>query len=167
MHRNGASRGTLKGLILMQTTVARRTERLIVRELGDETVVYDLDNDQVHCLTGPSAQVWRATGEPVSVRALCARSGLDEASAAAAVAQLGEKNLLVARVPAGASRRQLIQRGAMLGGAVVALPVIETMRAPAAMAAASNPPGYDVQAYFAGYAATHTTSGTVTTGTPP
>src|SRR5437764_13237901 len=111
----------------MGPRVTRRTERLIVRELGDETIVYDLDNDQVHALSGAVAEVWKATDGGVSVTALSKKAGVDEATAVAAIDQLGEKNLVHATVPAGMSRRQLMHRAGMVGGVALALPAIETI----------------------------------------
>ncbi len=37
-----------------------RTEQLIVRELGPETLVYDLDRERAHCLNPAGAEIWRA-----------------------------------------------------------------------------------------------------------
>jgi hypothetical protein len=152
----------------MQPKVTRRTERLIVRELGDDTIVYDLDNDQVHALSGAVAQVWNAADGGVAITALSEKAGVDEATAVAAVERLCEKNLLRTTLPAGLSRRQLMQRAGIVGGVALTLPAIETVMAPAAFAAQSNPPGYDMLAYFLGYAAGHTSAaGTTVHGTPP
>ncbi|HEX3279920.1 MAG TPA: PqqD family protein, partial [Pyrinomonadaceae bacterium] len=35
-----------------------RKDRLIVKELPDETLVYDLNNDKAHCLNTTSSLVW-------------------------------------------------------------------------------------------------------------
>src|SRR5262245_30585528 len=36
-----------------------RTENLVIRELDDETLVYDLERDQAHCLNHTAALVWQ------------------------------------------------------------------------------------------------------------
>ena len=36
-----------------------RTSELIVKELPDETLVYDLANDKAHCLNHTAALVWK------------------------------------------------------------------------------------------------------------
>lgn len=37
-----------------------RTKDLVIREVGDETLVYDLANDQAHCLNETAAFVWKS-----------------------------------------------------------------------------------------------------------
>ena len=37
-----------------------RTKDLVVRELGDETLIYDLKNDRAHCLNGTAAFIWKS-----------------------------------------------------------------------------------------------------------
>jgi hypothetical protein len=39
---------------------AARTERLVIEEVGDETLVYDLDRHAAHTLNRPAALVWKA-----------------------------------------------------------------------------------------------------------
>lgn len=36
-----------------------RTEQLIVRELGPETLVYDLERERAHCLNPAATEIWR------------------------------------------------------------------------------------------------------------
>ena len=37
-----------------------RTKDLVIRELGDETLIYDLKNDRAHCLNGTAAFIWKS-----------------------------------------------------------------------------------------------------------
>ena len=37
-----------------------RTKDLVVRELGDETLIYDLANDRAHCLNETAAFIWKS-----------------------------------------------------------------------------------------------------------
>jgi hypothetical protein len=127
----------------------------VVRELGDETLVYDLDTDAVHCLTGATASVWRAAARPASVRSICKQTGLDERDTLAAVLHLGAANLLTADGN-GMSRRHLIQRAALVGGGAVAMPVINSILAPSPAAAYSfvpSPGFYDLEAEVASFIA--------------
>ena len=36
-----------------------RTENLVIRELDDETLVYDIERDEAHCLNRTAALVWQ------------------------------------------------------------------------------------------------------------
>src|ERR1700730_7842010 len=40
-------------------TPQRRNDRLVVEELAEETLVYDLDRHRAHCLNKTAAAVWR------------------------------------------------------------------------------------------------------------
>src|SRR5436309_937047 len=42
-----------------QTLPSARSGQLVVRELPDETLVYDLERHQAHCLNSTSAFVWK------------------------------------------------------------------------------------------------------------
>ena len=36
-----------------------RTDNLVIRELDDETLVYDMERDEAHCLNQTAALVWQ------------------------------------------------------------------------------------------------------------
>src|SRR4029077_5451687 len=36
-----------------------RTDNLVIRELDDETLVYDMERDEAHCLNHTAALVWQ------------------------------------------------------------------------------------------------------------
>ena len=36
-----------------------RTDNLVIRELDDETLVYDMERDEAHCLNQTAALVWK------------------------------------------------------------------------------------------------------------
>jgi len=133
--------------------VARRTERLIVRELGDEVLVYDLDTDEVHRLSGDAARLYLAVGSESSTRTLSRETGIPHDVAMGLAAELDERNLL-SKVQGGISRRQVLQRSAIVGGAVLALPAIESIIAPTAALALSNVPApgyYDLETAVASF----------------
>jgi hypothetical protein len=122
-----------------------RTERLIVKEVDDEVLVYDLTNDKAHCLNDTAARVWKNCDGKNSVADISTSLGketgvtVDERVVWLALDQLEEFKLL-AEVPtapavfAGMSRRQLMRN---LGVAAIALPVVVSIVAPTSVQAAS------------------------------
>ena len=115
-----------------------RKDQLIIKELPDETLVYDLADDKAHCLNSTAAQVWKNCDGKNSVTdistSLAKETGvaIDEGLVWLALDQL-EKFKLLAEVPtapavfAGMSRRQLMRN---LGVAAVALPMIVSIISP-------------------------------------
>ena len=55
-----------------------KTERLIVREIDDETLVYDRSRDAATCLNEFAAKVWRRCDGETSVAGIAAALGEDE-----------------------------------------------------------------------------------------
>lgn len=134
----------------------RRLEDVVIEALDDEVLVYDLQRNKAHCLNGTSAQVWNAIDGDRSVASMAAELGdsFPDQDADAivwhALVQLSERRLLVGDLPEGApargdlasSRRELFRKAAMVGAAVVAVPVIRSIVAPdAAQAATCLNPG--------------------------
>jgi len=123
----------------MLTKPRARAEGLVVQELEDETLVYDLERDRAHCLNETAAFIWRLcdgkTSSREMARALKQKIGksADETLVWFALDQLSRKHLLTDSVvlpPTGASmnRRELVR---VLGiSAVVALPVVASIVAP-------------------------------------
>lgn len=121
-------------------------ERLIIKELDDEVLVYDLETDKAHCLNQTAARVWKYCDGKRTVDQLCrlmekdAGSFVPEEMVWLALDQLEQFNLLT--VPgsrpghlAGMSRRQLMRN---LGiAAAVSIPVITSIIVPTAAQAAS------------------------------
>ena len=126
-----------------------RHERLIVKELPDEALVYDLDNDKAHCLNNTAALVWKNCDGQTSVEDIAASVGLemgtsiDERVVWLALDQLEKFNLLESAPTkptnlVGMTRRQLVRS---IGVASLALPVILSMTAPIAAQVVSCPTG--------------------------
>jgi hypothetical protein len=123
-----------------------RTESLIIKELADETLVYDSNNDKAHCLNPTAALVWKNCDGKQTVDQL--RELMEHEAGAAvpeemiwlALDQLASFNLL-AEAPAkpvalaGLNRRTLVKR---IGFAAIALPVILSIAAPPAHAQGSK-----------------------------
>src|SRR5271154_4622073 len=104
-----------------------KTERLIVKEIDDETLVYD--HGRASCLNEFAAKVWRRCDGATSVADIADALGEDERAVWLALHSLNKSKLLVeetARPPAmrpGSPRRQIAaQLG--LGAAVAAVPSI-------------------------------------------
>jgi hypothetical protein len=121
-----------------------RTRNLVVREVSDELLIYDLDNDKAHCLNKSAALVWKNCNGTVTIPDLAQllaselQSPIDEDFIWLALDQLQKFHLLEQEVarPAGVhalSRRQLMKG---LGvAAVVALPLVISLVAPTALQA--------------------------------
>jgi hypothetical protein len=119
-----------------------RRDGLIVRELPDEVLVYDLERHKAHCLNSTAAQVWRhCDGEtaPDEIAFRLARELGEPVEADMvwlALEDLSKLELLDAPVvrPAGLSRADVVRRGALVASAV-AVPAVFSLLAPTASAA--------------------------------
>ena len=123
-----------------------REARLIIKELDDEVLVYDLETDKAHCLNQMAARIWKNCDGHTSVAGL--RELLEKETAVAvpeevvwlALDQL-EKLRLLEDVPskpaylAGMKRRELMRR---IGIGALALPLVFSITAPIALAQASG-----------------------------
>lgn len=128
-----------------------RTEHLLVEQVDDETVVYDLHVKQVHCL-GPLAAVvfgqcdGRASAAEIALvaseRTGSPVTGSDVAAAIAELEGLGLLERPVLQVRDGLSRRDMVRKSALVGSAAFAAPLITSIAAPtAAMALSGIPTG--------------------------
>lgn len=116
-----------------------REEGLMIRELPDEVLIYDLDGHKAHCLNSTAASIWkqcdgRSTAKQIAARlANELRVSVDEDVVWVGVRRLSKANLLVKRVapPAtlanaasrrenAASRREVLKKVALVGGLSVA-----------------------------------------------
>ena len=117
-----------------------RTSGLLIRELPEETLVYDLQRHQAHCLNGSAGRVFRlcdGTRTRAGIAAALEQGSDDEREAIVrlALAQLGDASLLApAAAPAEPSRRDLMRRV----GTALLLPAIASLLAPTPAQAASG-----------------------------
>ncbi|MCU1288417.1 MAG: hypothetical protein JWN60_646 [Acidobacteria bacterium] len=119
-----------------------RKNGLVIQEMPDEVLVYDLKTDKAHCLNQTAAFVWKNCDGKTSVSEIVLQfekqSGtkVEEDLIWLAIDQLNERNLLETNVTskfAGESRRSVLKK---IGFAsVVALPVIASLVAPTAVLA--------------------------------
>ncbi len=123
-----------------------REQRLVVDELPEEVLVYDLDRHKAHCLNRTAAMVWRHCDGKTSPREIARHlqrefdQPCNEDLVWLALRQLDKNNLLEEAVTlprqfAGISRRQMIH--ALGIAAAVAVPLVTSIVAPTAAEAAT------------------------------
>lgn len=123
-----------------------RSEGLVVRELEEEVLVYDLERHRAVCLNGAAARVWRRcdgrTDAAGLARALGAETGgpVGDEVVWLALEQLAREHLLceAARRPSSVervTRRELIRRLGL--AAAASLPLVTSIVAPTPAQAAS------------------------------
>jgi len=127
-----------------------RERDLIVEELKDETLVYDLETHRAHCLNGSAALVWRQCDGQRSVAEIARNlsrefpAGADDEMVSFALEQLAKFKLLDTRagkplhVKTGLSRREMVRRLGL--AAAVSLPLVTSIVAPTPAQAASCTP---------------------------
>lgn len=122
-----------------------RIDGLVVKELTDEVLVYDLHCDKAHCLNLTAAAVWkqcdgRSTATQIARRLSRREAGLDaalinidEQVVWLALEQLSRGHLLEEHALWSASIPRMSRREAIRGigiGAAIALPVVVSITAP-------------------------------------
>jgi len=119
-----------------------RDENLVVQELPDEILVYDLKTDEAHCLNKTAALVWKNCDGKTSVTDIAKLLGgnfgnpVDDDLVWLAIDQLDEKNLLDEQNRSDSpNRRELIKKIGMVS--VIALPIVASLKAPTSVFAAT------------------------------
>jgi hypothetical protein len=118
-----------------------RKDELVVRDLPDETLVYDLKRHKAHCLNRTAALVWRSCDGRTTTAEIAGRLGEatgmagDEEVVRLALEGLGRAHLLqerVARAGDGVrvSRRDVARRLGLTAGLTALLPVVMSIVAP-------------------------------------
>ena len=110
-----------------------RKSGLVVQEMPDEVLVYDLNSNKAHCLNETAAKVWKSCDGKTSIHEMAAvfDKGSNEDLVWLAIDQLSENDLLEAGVTSkfkGQSRREVIKKIGL--ASVVAVPVIASLVAP-------------------------------------
>src|SRR4030095_16350835 len=129
------------------SALARKRE-LIVKELTDEVLVYDLNDNKAHCLNQTAAFVWKNCDGQTSVSEIATlmekewQKPVGEETVWLALKQLSRAKLLEEPYAAGgesmrASRRAVLRK---LGAAAALTPMVISLVAPTASAGASIPP---------------------------
>ena len=126
-------------------TPRAREAGLVVRELAEETIVYDLARNEAHCLGPVAAAVWKycdgqtTVGEIVDVLRTSVDPMAGEDTVWRALTELGADQLLeeqVSRPAHSFSRRDLMVKGAVTVG--MGLPLITSLLVPTAAHASST-----------------------------
>lgn len=123
-----------------------RKDGLIIQNLPDETLVYDLERDRAHCLNQTAAFVWqhcdgRSTAKEIALAFKDKiKQPVDEKLVWLAIEQLGRNHLLKETpVPplsvAGMNRREVVRALGLT--AAVLIPVVASIVAPMPAQAAS------------------------------
>jgi hypothetical protein len=123
-----------------------RKEGLLVREVQDELLIYDLERDKAHCLNETAALVWRHCDGDHDTKSIAERMAaqlanpVDETLVWHALQQFNKDHLLQDKfVPppemAGINRRQMIRTLGL--AAAVAVPVVISIVAPTSAQAVS------------------------------
>ena len=114
-----------------------RQNGLVVQEMPDEVLIYDLESNKAHCLNHSAAAVWKSCDGNNSildiVRQFESSGGgkINEDFVWLAIDQLGENGLLAEGITPrfqGRSRREVLKTIGL--ASIVALPVIASLVAP-------------------------------------
>ena len=123
-----------------------RIENLVIRELPDEVLVYDLKTNKAHCLNPSATLTWKHCDGKTSVADMASiltaelKTQIDEDTVWLALKQLGKARLLDQPVVTpmgrpGLSRREVIRKLGL--GAAIAAPLVMSIVAPTAASAAT------------------------------
>jgi hypothetical protein len=136
-----------------------RTKNIVVKEVGEETLLYDTPANQLHSLNRVAAFVWQncdGRRSPEQIAEMIQQQlslPANEGSVSLAIEQLSSRNLLEAPVEPAPSKTKRRRREMLkVLTSALAIPVIASITAPTAQAQAST---------------TTTTTTTTTTQQPP
>ncbi|MGH9947140.1 MAG: PqqD family protein [Pyrinomonadaceae bacterium] len=115
---------------------ARKTG-LVVQEVPDEVLVFDLDTNKAHCLNETAAMVWKSCDGKTSIPEIAkivadqTGKGVSDDLIWLAIDQLSENSLLEAATVSnfgGQSRREVIKKIGL--ASMIAIPVVASLIAP-------------------------------------
>jgi len=122
-----------------QCPIARKTG-LVVQEMPDELLVYDLNSNKAHCLNQTAATVWKECDGNKSVSDIADGFGKgNEDLVWLAIDQLSENDLLESGLVSkfhGQSRRDVIKKIGL--ASIIAIPMVASLVAPQNALAASS-----------------------------
>ncbi len=122
-----------------------RTTGLVVQEVPNEVLVFDMETNEAHCLNETAAMVWKYCDGETSVAKIAEILGNSKGSDVnddliwLAIDQLNEHKLLENHVQtqfAGRSRREVLRKMGL--ASMVALPIIASMAAPRSVMAQAS-----------------------------
>ena len=123
-----------------------RREKLVIQEVAEEVLIYDLESNKAHCLNQPAAMVWEQCDGKSDAAMIAGRlteelrAPVDERMVWFALEQLGrdkllEESIVAPAALAGMTRRQMVRTLGL--AAVVAVPLITSIVAPTTAQAVS------------------------------
>jgi len=128
-----------------------RREGMVIKEVDDEMLVYDLQRDKAHCLNTSAAAIWRMCDGKTAIDGLAASleketgAKVDESVIWLSLQDLRRSHLLddavvwpermISTKGMGMSRREAVRSIGL--GAAIALPLVISITAPTAVQAAS------------------------------
>lgn len=116
---------------------AARKSGLVVQEVPDEVLVFDLESNKAHCLNKTAAMVWKScdgnTSVPEIAKFIANKTGksANDDLVWLAIDQLAQNNLLETQVSApmnGQTRREVIKKIGL--ASMIAIPVVASLVAP-------------------------------------
>ncbi len=119
-----------------QYPVARSTN-LVIQEVPNEVLIFDIDTNKAHCLNKTAALVWKSCDGKRSVSEIAKFVGSETGEQVSddlvwlAIDQLNETNLLEDQVAVdfkGQSRRDALKKIGL--ASVIALPIVASLAAP-------------------------------------
>lgn len=122
-----------------------RNNGLVIQEMPDEVLVYDMDSHKAHCLNQTAAFVWKSCDGSNSVADIVREFKLNSGNNVSedfvwlAIDQLHENGLMEAGTGtrfAGQSRREVLKKIGL--ASMVALPVIASLVTPQSVLAAGS-----------------------------
>jgi len=133
----------MKGTALLPRS---RMDGLVIRELDDETLVYDKERDEAHCLNQTAALVWeQCDGKTTVSQAAQSLQSKLEAPVGTDIVWLAVKQLQRFHLVEGSQKSPSVSRRALVlkyAPAALALPVIMSITAPTpAMVTSCTPNG--------------------------
>jgi hypothetical protein len=122
-----------------------RQEKIVIKEIDDEVLVYDCARDKAHCLNPSAAAIWQRCDGQTTVSEIARMLATDsepvnESIVWLALSELRRSHLLEepVRLPQtilGMSRREAVRRIGL--GAAIALPLVASITAPTPVQAGS------------------------------
>jgi Coenzyme PQQ synthesis protein D (PqqD) len=116
-----------------------RKDGIVVEELADEVLIYDLERHKAHCLNRTAALIWKKCDGHTTVAEIAwllqneLKAPVDEEVVWFALSQLEKDHLLQEKIArsvqmAGISRREVVRRLGL--AAAIAIPVVTSIVAP-------------------------------------
>ena len=124
-----------------------REEGLVIQELPNELLIYDVSRNKAHCLNQTAAFIWKRCDGKTTVPEIAARLRKEfdaqdgEALVWLALEQMEKSDLLRGRIARSSntmSRREVMRKAGL--AAAVSIPLVTSILAPAAKAQASCRP---------------------------